>query len=161
MRARQLLTWLLVLIVATMTVGCLPMQLGSTAPIVPVVMPDPPLEITTDPASPQSPTPNLQGVSGVRLTAHISPMCAGEAQPGVECVRPYAGEFVVTELNGAEVTSVATDGAGQATVDLAPGEYIVGVRIEAMYPRAEPVTVNVLADQYAFISFNLDSGNRR
>jgi hypothetical protein len=115
-------------------------------------------EVTPVSAVAPTPTPVRQTPSGVRLTANISPMCVEAARSNAECVRPYAGEFVITELNGAEVTRVVTNPAGQATVELPPGKYILGVRTEDVYPLAAPVKVNVLADRYAHISLSLDSG---
>jgi len=70
------------------------------------------------------------------------------------------GEFVVTTLNGAEVTRVMTNYQGQALVDLPAGRYIVGARTESIYPYAAPVIVNVIADRYAYVSLRLDAGPR-
>jgi hypothetical protein len=130
-------------------VACQPAYPISESPARPAVMPG------VTPAFASTPA---QRESGVRLTAHIGPRCADDARTTDRCGQPYAGEFVVTALNGAEVTRVTTDQAGQATVNLPPGEYLLGVRTEAIYPLAAPVKVNVLADRYAFISFRLDSG---
>jgi hypothetical protein len=102
--------------------------------------------------------PDLLSESGVHLTARIDTLCTNGAQPGTVCKQPYAGEFVVTGLNGAEVMRVATDYEGQATIDLPPGQYILGVRTEDIYPFAAPIRVNVLTDRYASISFSLNSG---
>jgi hypothetical protein len=76
-------------------------------------------------------------------------------------MQPYAGEFVITALNGAEVARVTTNQQGQATVELPPGKYILGVRTEDLYPRVVPVKVNILASRYVYISLSLDSGLRR
>jgi hypothetical protein len=70
------------------------------------------------------------------------------------------GEFVITTLNGAVVTSVMTNRDGQAMIALSPGRYILGVKTENIYPLAAPVKVNVLADRYVHILLNLDSGLR-
>jgi hypothetical protein len=112
-------------------------------------------QVTPFPTRAPMPTPVFQNASGVRLAANISPTCAGAAWYGSQCAQPYAGEFVVTALNGAEVTRVMTDYRGQATVNLPPGKYILGVRTENIYPLATPVRVNILADRYAHISFSL------
>lgn len=98
--------------------------------------------------------------SGIYLTVSIGPACARASWSSPECIRPYAGEFVVTALNGAEVTRVMTNYQGQAIVALLPGRYIVGVRTENFYPRAAPMIVNVLPGRYAYVSFRLDSGLR-
>ena len=68
---------------------------------------------------------------------------------------------MITALNGAEVTRVVTNQTGQATVDLPPGKYLLGVRTEDIYPLAAPVKVDVLADRYVHISLSLDAGPRR
>jgi hypothetical protein len=106
-------------------------------------------------------TPVPQSASGVRLAVNISPNCAGAGWYGTQCTQPYAGEFVVTALNGAVVTRVMTDYRGQATINLPPGRYILGARTENIYPFATPVRVNILNDRYAHISFNLLAGNQQ
>ncbi len=151
MRAQRLGMWLLALSVILVT-ACQPSQ--TLSEIKPIAM----FEVTHVPVSAPAPTPVTQTLSGVRLTANISPMCVGAAQSSAECTQPYAGEFVVTALNGAVVTSVMTDRKGQATVELPPGKYILGVRTEEIYPLAAPVKVNVVPDRYVHISFSLDSG---
>jgi hypothetical protein len=65
------------------------------------------------------------------------------------CSQPYAGEFVVTTYNGAEVARVVTNWSGQGMVSLPPGRYIVGVRTTGYYPQAAPVYVSVYANSYA------------
>ncbi len=77
--------------------------------------------------------------------------------PVSACAQPFAGEFVVTTLNGAEVTRVMTNYLGQATVDLPPGWYIVGVRTESYYPHAAPMIVDVLTNHYTNVFFRIDS----
>ncbi len=97
-------------------------------------------------AAPES----VQTESGVQLTAHINSPCTSAA-----CPHPYAGEFVITELNGAEVTRVFTNQDGRATVNLPPGLYLVGVRTEEIYPLAAPVTVDILANHYVSVNMSL------
>jgi hypothetical protein len=159
MCAQRFGKWLFVVSVMLAVTACQPTRMMSAPPtprptIVPIAM----FEVTPVSTSTPVPTPAKETVSGVVLTASISPMCAAPAQPNAECVRPYTGEFVITELNGAEVTRVITSQNGQAMVNLPPGKYILGVRTEDIYPLAAPVKVNVLADQYASVSLNLNSG---
>jgi len=158
MRTRTGLVWLLILTLTTLVAACQPAQAISVPPLQPMALPGMALEPTPAPTSSWVPAPVPQSESGVRLTARIDTLCANEARPGDECVQPYAGEFVVTALNGAEVTRVTTNYAGQATVDLPPGEYLLGVRTEDIYPLAAPIKVNVFADRYASVSFSLDAG---
>ena len=161
MRARTFLMWLLILTVTTIVAACQPVQAISAPPLLPAMVPIVAFEVTPVPTSMLVPTPVSQSESGVRLTALIDTLCTSAARPDTGCVQPYAGEFVVTGLNYAEVTRVVTNHEGQATVELPPGKYILGVRTEGIYPLAAPVKVNVLADRYASISFSLDSGMRR
>jgi hypothetical protein len=98
--------------------------------------------------------------SGVVLLASITTACPGPARPGAMCSQPYAGEFVVTALNGAEVARMRTNYLGQAVVSLSPGRYLVGVRTEAIYPRAAPVTVDVVADRHTYVALRLEGGPR-
>lgn len=158
MRARTFLMWVLILTVTTIVAACQPVQAISAPPLLPAMVPGVTLEVTPVPTSTLVPTPVSHGGSGVRLMALIDTLCPGAARLDTECVRPYMGEFVVTELNYAEVTRVVTNQEGQATVELPPGEYLLGVRTEEIYPWAVPVKVDVLADRYASISLNLDSG---
>ena len=161
MRAQQFGKWLLLLSVLALAAACQPTQLPSgTSVAVASIAPLAVFEVTAEAESTPVLVPVPKTSSGVYLTAYISPMCAGTVQPDTECVQPYVGEFVVTEPNGAVVTSVMTNSDGQATIDLPPGKYILGVRTESIYPLAAPVRVNVLADRYVVIFLSLDSGLR-
>jgi len=161
MRTRQSFMWLLILTAMATITACQPVQAISAPPILPAMVPIMAFEVTPVPTSTLVPTPVPQSESGVRLTALIDTLCTSAARPDTGCVQPYAGEFVVTELNYAEVTRVVTNHEGQATVELPPGKYILGVRTEGIYPLAAPAKVNVLADHYVSISFSLDSGMQR
>lgn len=150
MRAQRPGRGLLVLSTLLLMAACQPAQ----APSAPMI----PFDVNSVPAS--APTPD-RATSGVRLTASLFLRCAGVAESKAQCQQPYAGEFVITALNGAEVTRVVTNQTGQATVDLPPGKYLLGVRTEDIYPLATPVKVDVLADRYVHISLSLDAGPRR
>ena len=161
MRAQQLGKWLIIVSTLVLVAACRPAQLGlapsaAVASIAPLAM----FEVAAEAESTPLPAPIVESSSGVYLTAYISPMCAETVQPDTGCVQPYAGEFMITELNGAVVASVVTNNEGQATVELPPGRYILGVKTENIYPLAAPVKVNVLANRYVVISFSLDSGLR-
>jgi len=90
--------------------------------------------------------------------ASITATCTEAAWYGSTCTQLYAGEFVVTALNGAEVTRVWTNFLGQAAVSLPPGRYLIGARTESIYPRAAPAIVDVVADRYTYVSLRLDAG---
>lgn len=157
MRAKQFLLCLVVLSFVVLAAAYQPAQSMSTSP---APSSSGVYQVTPVPTPAWMPTPVFQQSSGVRLAANIGPTCSGAAWPGTQCAQPYVGEFVVTAPNGAEVTRVSTNYAGQAMVNLPPGRYIVGVRTENIYPWAPPTRVNVLADRYASVSFSLDSGIR-
>lgn len=148
MQAKQILWWVLILALVSMAAGCqsanlLSASAASSAMALPASAPLP---------------QTIQNNSGIYLAATIGPTCVRSTWYDSECGQPYVGEFVVTELNGAEVTRVMTNYQGQATIALPPGKYIVGVRTENIYFWTAPAVVNVLADRYASISFHVDSG---
>lgn len=134
MRAKQILWGLLLL--AVLSVPVLDQPLRSTAAGTPIRS------------------------SGIILLANIAAVCSGPARPGITCSQPYAGEFVVTALNGAEVARLRTNYLGQAVAALPPGRYLVGVRTETLYPRAAPVTMDVIADRYTYVVLRLEAGPR-
>jgi|GEM_PF-6439222 len=160
MRAQQLGKWLVIVSALVLVTACQSVQALSAAPAAAAITPLAIFEVTAGTESAPVPAPASWSSSGVYLTAYISPMCTGTVQGDTRCVRPYVGEFVITAVNGAVVTSVMTNREGQATIDLPPGKYILGVKTENVYPLAAPVRVNVLAERYVYISLNLDSGLR-
>jgi hypothetical protein len=101
---------------------------------------------------------DAQSGSGVFLAASIGPTCIGISWDSAVCARPFVGEFVATASNGEEVARFTTNYWGQATVNLSPGRYLVGLRSEDFYPRAAPVTVEVVADRYVYVFLRLDAG---
>ena len=140
MRAKQGLLWVLILSLAGLT------MISQSARSVSAT--------STSIAPPQA----YQYGSGIFVTASISAACSWTIWNSLGCAQPYAGEFVVTELNGAEVVRVLTNYQGQAMINLSPGRYLVGVRTENIYPYAAPQMVNVLPGRYTYVSFSLDSG---
>jgi hypothetical protein len=156
MRAQQLRQWLPVLSALLLVAACRPAPFPSgpsaaPPPITQIAM----FEVKSVPAAASTP---IRPTSGVILTATIDGKCVGPATSNAICVRPYAGEFVITALNGAEVARVMTNQQGQATINLPPGKYILGARTENIYPLAAPVKINVLAGRFVHILISLDSG---
>src|SRR5262245_18947938 len=95
---------------------------------------------STSAALPKAQLPQAyQYGSGIFVTASIGAACSWTTWNSPACTQPYAGEFVVTELNGAEVARVLTNYQGQAMVNVTPGRYLVGVRTENIYPYAAPL----------------------
>src|SRR5512143_2381293 len=97
MRAQRLGQWLLVLSLMSLIVACrtapLPPASSATPSLTPITM----FEVKSLPDS--APTPDGP-TSGVRLTANIDGECPGTVKSNAGCMQPYAGEFVITALNG-------------------------------------------------------------
>jgi hypothetical protein len=100
-----------------------------------------------DTANPLGPDPSHTGT----LVGHamVGPTCPVQRDPpDPDCAdRPYSGRLAIHagDANGAVVQTVATDAAGNFTVDLEPGSYSVTNPADASYPRcaAGPATVRV------------------
>ncbi len=111
--------------------------------------------------TPTAATDSQSQASGARFTAQMGPTCPGPERPGEVCTRPYQGELLVKDASGAEVAQVQTDEKGQATLDLAPGEYtVVPVVDDSPYPRGAQVIFTVQAGQYTDVAVELDTGIR-
>jgi hypothetical protein len=105
--------------------------------------------------------------SGIRGLVLLGPTCPGpvEASPGdigpEPCVTPYAAELVVLDSENVKVASVTSANDGRFSVDVPPGEYVVAPKTGTdSYPIANPVSVTVVAGQYAEIQINYDTGIR-
>ncbi len=146
MHIKQILLWVSILSVAGLAVAAQPAQS---------------ILASADSSAAARPVMQVpQYGSGVLVMASGGPACPAVAWygPVASCLQPYTGEFVVTALNGAEVTRVMTNYLGQAKIDLPPGWYIVGVRTESYYPHASPMIVNVIANRYTSVVFRVDLG---
>jgi hypothetical protein len=164
---RQILCAVCVLTVFAV-VGCRPLP----TPVIPGSQPES-LSPTPVPAVPQiaptgtpilpmpkSATPPRVAASGIHLMASIGPTCPGPERPGQVCTRPYAGIFVVTNSVGDEVARAITDQDGQAKIDLPPGDYVIRLQVEGLWPSGAPTAVSVPAGQYVVVKVELDSGIR-
>jgi hypothetical protein len=161
MRTRSFSTFLLIFTSLTLIVACAPAPTVALLPAQLTVMPDWQYVATATPVVRQGSGSSYRSDSGLYLTARINAPCFGAAWPGTVCSQPYMGEFVVTAPNGAEVARVMTNWAGQATVNVPPGRYIVGVRTAGYYPQAAPVAVSVYLDHYASVWISLNAGPRQ
>ena len=161
MRTRYFSRFLIIFTALTSIIACAPVQTVTLLPAQSTVMPGWQSVATATPIVRQGSASGYQSDSGLYLTARINAPCAGAVRSGSVCSQPYAGEFVVTASNGAEVARVMTNWAGQAIVTVPPGRYIVGVRTAGYYPQATPVYVSVYADRYASVWFNLTAGPRQ
>jgi hypothetical protein len=158
MRTRYFSRFLLSFTTLTLIIACSPAQTAALLPARSTVMPDWQYVATATPVAGPGPVPVYRSDSGLYLTARLTTPCLGAAWLGVVCSQPYAGEFVVTAYNGAEVARVMTSWSGQAMVNLPPGRYIVGVRTAGYYPQAAPVAISVYAGRYTSVWFNLNAG---
>ena len=103
--------------------------------------------------------------SGIRGLVLLGPTCPVEASPGenepVPCLTPYAATLVVLDSENVNVANVTSGSDGRFSVDVPPGEYIVTPESGTdSYPIANPVSVTVVAGQYAEIQVNYDTGIR-
>jgi len=158
MRTRYLSLSLLIFIVLALITACAPVESVALIPAQSTVMPGWQYVATATPAVWQGSAPGYQSDSGLYLTARITAPCVGTVWPSTACAQPYMGEFVVTAPNGAEVTRVMTNWAGQGMVNLPPGRYIVGPVTTGYYPLATPIVISVYSDSYASAWFNLNAG---
>ena len=161
MRTRYFSLSLFSCMALTLMVACAPVKSVALIPAQATMMPGGQSVATMTPVVWQGSAPAYGGDSGLYLTARIYAPCVGTTWFASVCSQPYAGEFVVTTYNGAEVARVMTNWSGQGMVSLPPGRYIVGVRTAGYYPQAAPVYVSVYADRYASVWFNLTAGPRQ
>ena len=128
------------------------------SPLPTLIAPQVAPEATREMPSSQESTP--AATSGIHLTATIGPTCPGPQRPGQVCTKPYEGTFIVVNKAGAEVARSATDQAGQATINLPPGDYVISPKVEGKLPSAGTTPVTVLSGQYVEVSIGLDTGIR-
>lgn len=103
--------------------------------------------------------------SGVEGIVKLGPTCPVESTPGandpVPCVTPYSANLVVLDGENAVVARVTSAADGKFRVDLPPGDYVVAPATGTdSYPIANPVSVTVVAGQYAHVEINYDTGIR-
>jgi hypothetical protein len=103
--------------------------------------------------------------SGITGMVKLGPTCPVESTPGandpVPCVTPYSAQLVVLDGENAVVARVTSAADGRFSVDVPPGDYIVAPATGTdSYPIANPVSVTVVAGQFAEIEINYDTGIR-
>ena len=113
---------------------------------------------------PSSPTPPPDEDAGVSITAVAAPTCPVERiPPDPACApRPVPGaEVRITTPDGQEVARTRLDGAGLATVALAPGAYVVtALPVEGLLGTPVPVGVTVDAGGFTAVDLVYDTGIR-
>jgi len=158
MRTRYFTLFLLIFMVLTMIIACSPTESVALLSLRVTVMSGWWHVATATPSAWSGSAPAYQSDSGLYLTARINAPCVDVAWSGSACSQPYAGEFVITTYNGAEVARVMTNWSGPGMVSLLPGRYSVVVRTAGDYPQASPVYVSVYANNYASAWFSLNAG---
>lgn len=92
-------------------------------------------------------TPAPSGGEAVRILALAGPTCPVVSDPpDPDCEeRPVEGAvIVVADEDGAEVARMTTDGEGSASVELAPGSYLlVPQPVEGLMGTAVPIEITV------------------
>ena len=113
---------------------------------------------------PSAPTPPANGDSGMVITAVSGPTCPVERDPpDPACApRPVAGaEVRILTPDGQDVARVRLDGAGRATIAIAPGAYVVtALPVAGLLGTPAPVPVTVVADGFAPVDLVYDTGIR-
>lgn len=135
----------------------------ASAPIEPTPVAKPQTVPTSAPTSVPTAVPSLtEEKSGLTFTATLGPTCPGPQRVGQVCTAPYAGEFIVTRMDGSEAARFNTDVDGRAVVDLPVGNYSVSIAAGGgrSLPRGGPVEVVVTAGQYVEVVLELDTGMR-
>ncbi len=110
-------------------------------------------------AASTQPSPAL--TSGIRGIVLLGPTCAAQPADASPCVTPYAAELVITDDNGSTVGKVMSGVDGHFEIALPPGNYqILPTPATGGVPFAIPVPVTVVADDYADVEIDYDSGIR-
>lgn len=115
----------------------------------------------------QPDTPATAAVSGViEVEVLAGPVCPVEREPpDPNCEpRPVAGARIhVQPGDGRDILvgEATTDEAGMATIEIAPGDYVlVGGEVEGLMGRPDPTTVTVSAGTTVTITLIYDTGIR-
>lgn len=105
-------------------------------------------------STPSEPT----GLTGVVMRGPVTPVCRVD----VPCDAPFSATFNV-ERNGRRVTQFQSDSAGQFTVSLAPGPYIVVPNSDApvISPSSQAKSVTVADNgMLTVVRLTFDTGIR-
>jgi hypothetical protein len=102
--------------------------------------------------------------SGITGSVVLGPTCPNPPSVGpdgqVPCLTPYAAQLVVLDTEGKVVTRITSGADGTFRVDVPPGDYVIAPATTASYPSAQPVSVQVVAGNYAQVQINYDTGLR-
>ncbi len=101
------------------------------------------------------------GGSGVTGTVTVSPGCPGPVRPGKDCVAPLADAPVqLLNREGKSVAQTRTAADGSFRLQAPAGRYKLHMPIESLYPRCEPVPVQIRSGRWTEVKLGCDSGMR-
>jgi hypothetical protein len=102
------------------------------------------------------------GDSGVRGTVLLGPTCPVETMESPCPDRPVPDVQVQVLQGGDVVTTVRSDGDGQFTVALEPGDYVLQAVVQEGGPAmsAKPVDATVTSGAFVEVTVPVDSGIR-
>jgi hypothetical protein len=111
-------------------------------------------------------TPTAGGMGTIEIEVVAGPVCPVEQEPPDPNCEPRAVEgarIFVQPGDGRDILvgEATADQAGHATIEIAPGDYIVvGGDVEGLMGRPEPAAISVVAGQTATITLTYDTGIR-
>lgn len=112
-----------------------------------------------------APTPGT-GLGTLQVEVVAGPVCPVEQDPpDPKCEPRVVGgaRLLVQPGDGRDIVAgeATTDADGHATIDLAPGDYIVvGVEVEGLMGLPKPATVTVESGETVTVSLAYDTGIR-
>lgn len=112
------------------------------------------------------PTPTAGGAGAIEVEVVAGPVCPVEQEPpDPNCApRPVEGARIFVQPGDGRdilVGEATTDVDGNASIEIAPGDYIVvGGQVDGLMGLPEPTTVSVAAGQTATITLTYDTGIR-
>lgn len=121
---------------------------------------------TPVPSSVPTPLPSPAGTDKIRLDVSLvaGPVCPVERNPpDPSCApRPVEGAtIVVRDASGAQVAQLTSDATGHASVDLAPGMYVVEAKpATGLMGTPQPVTVHLTDAASGTVTLTYDTGIR-
>ena len=103
--------------------------------------------------------------SGIRGMVLLGPTCPIGEEPDplnpIPCLTPYAAQLVILDADNQPVGTVSSGVDGRFEITLPAGDYVVTPRAgDQPFPIAQPLSVTVVAGEYAEVEINYDTGIR-